>query len=151
MTIVNNYPAVPYFNDIMFVYKNRLFAIDFKQTILFFKFLPPPNRPLDVINSYYQNIYIKPYCRIGPYLIGLLLAYAIIINQNSRKLTKVIFEKSLINPILIVLFCFFRYSMVTVPIDPRLVIHNRFDFRRHNGNVTGKQWRHTKCTIGGDL
>ncbi|KAF7493708.1 Nose resistant to fluoxetine protein 6 [Sarcoptes scabiei] len=61
MTIVNNYPAVPYFNDII---------------------------PLDVINSYYQNIYIKPYCRIGPYLIGLLLAYAIIINQNSRKLTK---------------------------------------------------------------
>lgn len=32
--------------------------------------------PLDIINSYYQNIYIKPYCRIGPYIVGILLAYA---------------------------------------------------------------------------
>ena len=47
LTIINHYPAVPYFNDLV---------------------------PLSIMNSYYRNIYIKPYCRIGPYLIGILLA-----------------------------------------------------------------------------
>lgn len=47
-TAVNNYPAIPYISNVV---------------------------PLDLMNEYYAAIYIKPYCRLGPYLVGMLLGY----------------------------------------------------------------------------
>lgn len=38
-----------------------------------------------MVNSYYQNIYIKPYTRIGPYIIGMLMAYFIFRLGPERK------------------------------------------------------------------
>lgn len=48
LTAVYNYPAIPYISHIV---------------------------PTDLMNEYYANVYIKPYCRMGPYLVGILLGY----------------------------------------------------------------------------
>ncbi|KAH7645179.1 nose resistant to fluoxetine protein 6 isoform X1 [Dermatophagoides farinae] len=61
MTYVNQYPAVPYFND----------KID-----------------INIMNSYYKHVYIKPYCRIGPYIIGLLLAHEMMTTRRDVRLSK---------------------------------------------------------------
>lgn len=47
------------------------------------------HRDLETINSYYKNIYIKPYTRIGPYMIGVLLAYGLLTNTRDVRLSKV--------------------------------------------------------------
>lgn len=41
-----------------------------------------------MLNSYYQNVYIKPYCRIGPYLVGLLFAHYMLTSTEQRKSLK---------------------------------------------------------------
>ncbi|XP_027198414.2 nose resistant to fluoxetine protein 6-like [Dermatophagoides pteronyssinus] len=61
LTFVNGYPPVPLFNDLI---------------------------DLETINSYYKNIYIKPYTRIGPYMIGVLLAYGLLTNTRDVRLSK---------------------------------------------------------------
>ena len=54
------------------------------------------HRPEDVMNSYYKNVYIKPYCRMGPYIIGILVGY-LILHKKELTLTKVIIFFSLNN------------------------------------------------------
>lgn len=44
ITAINHYPAIPYINNIV---------------------------QLDVVNAYYKHVYIKPYCRMGPYIVGM--------------------------------------------------------------------------------
>ncbi|XP_035206228.1 nose resistant to fluoxetine protein 6-like [Stegodyphus dumicola] len=48
LTVVHHYPAVPYINS---------------------------DVSLGVINDYYKNVYIKPYCRMGPYIVGIAVGY----------------------------------------------------------------------------
>ncbi|KFM82164.1 Nose resistant to fluoxetine protein 6, partial [Stegodyphus mimosarum] len=48
LTVVYHYPAVPYINT---------------------------DVPLAVVNDYYKNVYIKPYCRMGPYIVGIAVGY----------------------------------------------------------------------------
>ncbi|GIX84227.1 nose resistant to fluoxetine protein 6 [Caerostris extrusa] len=55
ITAVNHYPAIPYISNIV---------------------------PLDVVNAYYKNVYIKPYCRIGPYIIGIAVGYFLLNNKE---------------------------------------------------------------------
>jgi len=43
----------------------------------------------EVVDEYYGSVYIKPYCRIGPYLVGIVLAYAIYTSQGDIKMKKV--------------------------------------------------------------
>ncbi|XP_017486840.1 PREDICTED: nose resistant to fluoxetine protein 6-like [Rhagoletis zephyria] len=56
LTVMNNYPAVSYFTD----------SITTQQLV-----------------GYYNSIYTKPYFRVGPYLVGILAAYAML--ENSFK------------------------------------------------------------------
>ncbi|GIY54443.1 nose resistant to fluoxetine protein 6 [Caerostris darwini] len=55
ITAVNHYPAIPYISNIV---------------------------PSDVVNAYYKNVYIKPYCRIGPYIIGIAVGYFLLNNKE---------------------------------------------------------------------
>ncbi|GBM54713.1 Nose resistant to fluoxetine protein 6 [Araneus ventricosus] len=48
ITAVNHYPAIPYMNNIL---------------------------PAELVNDYYKNVYIKTYCRMGPYIIGIAVGY----------------------------------------------------------------------------
>ncbi|XP_067140919.1 nose resistant to fluoxetine protein 6-like [Centruroides vittatus] len=48
LTAAHNYPAIPYVSNIV---------------------------PTDLMNEYFAAVYIKPYCRMGPYLVGILLGY----------------------------------------------------------------------------
>lgn len=48
ITAQNHYPAIPYINEVV---------------------------PLDVVNAYYKDVYIKPYCRMGPFIVGIALGY----------------------------------------------------------------------------
>ncbi|CAG2167193.1 unnamed protein product, partial [Oppiella nova] len=61
LTLINDFPAVPYINDVV------------EQA---------------VVDKYYRLLYIKPYCRVGPYLVGILLAYAIYTSQGDIKMKK---------------------------------------------------------------
>ncbi|OTF70756.1 hypothetical protein BLA29_007079 [Euroglyphus maynei] len=61
LTYINSYPAVPYFNNQV---------------------------ELNTLNSYYKHVYIKPYCRIGPYMIGLLLAYGMMTTRRDVRLSR---------------------------------------------------------------
>ncbi|OQR69130.1 nose resistant to fluoxetine protein 6-like [Tropilaelaps mercedesae] len=54
---VNNYPAMPYISNIV---------------------------PLESLNGYSANVYIKPYCRMGPYLVGMVTGY--VIHQSNGRL-----------------------------------------------------------------
>ncbi|GFU45895.1 nose resistant to fluoxetine protein 6 [Nephila pilipes] len=51
ITAINNYPAIPYISNIV---------------------------PLNKMNEYYKNVYIKPYCRMGPYIVGIGIAYLLL-------------------------------------------------------------------------
>ncbi|KAI1289959.1 Nose resistant to fluoxetine protein 6 [Halotydeus destructor] len=66
LTFTNNFPAVPYINDLV---------------------------PQDIVNEYYGAIYIKPYTRVGPYLVGMVLGYILYtmdgklhLSQNQSRL-----------------------------------------------------------------
>lgn len=59
LTAINDYPAVPYING---------------------------NVSLSKLNEYYGMIYIKPYCRIGPYAIGMLFGYYFIHKGHAKTL-----------------------------------------------------------------
>ncbi|XP_054707716.1 nose resistant to fluoxetine protein 6-like isoform X2 [Uloborus diversus] len=48
ITAINHLPAIPYTNDVL---------------------------PLELVNKYYREVYIKPYCRMGPYIIGIAVGY----------------------------------------------------------------------------
>ncbi|XP_042912013.1 nose resistant to fluoxetine protein 6-like [Parasteatoda tepidariorum] len=48
ITAQNHYPAIPYINNVV---------------------------PLDLVNEYYKNVYIKPYCRMGPFIVGMAIGY----------------------------------------------------------------------------
>ncbi|CAG2106234.1 unnamed protein product [Medioppia subpectinata] len=61
LTLINGFPAVPYINDVI------------EQA---------------VVDKYYALLYIKPYCRVGPYLVGILLAYAIYTSKGDIKMKK---------------------------------------------------------------
>ncbi|RWS12604.1 hypothetical protein B4U79_11987 [Dinothrombium tinctorium] len=50
--------------------------------------LPVICRPLNVMNEYYGKIYIKPYCRVGPYLVGIALGYIIHSSNGKFKISK---------------------------------------------------------------
>ena len=62
LTALNDYPAIPYLNG---------------------------NITLDKLNDYYGYIYIKPWSRIGPFLIGMLFGYLIYRGHIKAKLSKV--------------------------------------------------------------
>ncbi|RWS30003.1 Nose resistant to fluoxetine protein 6-like protein, partial [Leptotrombidium deliense] len=62
LTLVKHYPAVPYFNDLV---------------------------AESIVNEYYGAIYIKPYCRIGPYLVGIALGYLIYASNGQLQLKKI--------------------------------------------------------------
>lgn len=47
------------------------------------------HRPIDIVNAYYKNVYIKPYCRMGPYIIGILVGY-LILHKKELLLNRVI-------------------------------------------------------------
>lgn len=47
-------------------------------------------REQDIVNSYYKNVYIKPYCRIGPYIVGILVGY-MLLHKKELILKKVLF------------------------------------------------------------
>lgn len=55
-TAVNDYPAAPYMSDIV---------------------------PLDKMNDYMGYVYVKPYCRIGPFLVGMAAGYVLHRTQGS--------------------------------------------------------------------
>ena len=61
LTIVNHYPPVPYLTNIT---------------------------SREALDGYYGWIYIKPWCRIGPYLIGISIAYLIYLHNNKPKIKK---------------------------------------------------------------
>ena len=42
------------------------------------------------MNDYYGSIYIKPYSRVGPYLVGIALGYIVYTYDTKRPLSKVI-------------------------------------------------------------
>ncbi|XP_064457551.1 nose resistant to fluoxetine protein 6-like isoform X2 [Ornithodoros turicata] len=44
--------------------------------------------PVEEMNEYFADVYIKPYCRIGPFLIGMLTGYAIHVTKGSIILRK---------------------------------------------------------------
>lgn len=62
LTAINDYPAIPYLNG---------------------------NITLDKLNDYYGQIYIKPWSRIGPFLIGMLFGYLIYRGYMKARLSKV--------------------------------------------------------------
>ncbi|PRD30003.1 UNVERIFIED_CONTAM: nrf-6 [Trichonephila clavipes] len=66
ITGLNNYPAIPYISNIV---------------------------PLDVMNQYYKYVYIKPYCRMGPYIVGIGLADFILHYKelNIKRITAAFF------------------------------------------------------------
>lgn len=43
----------------------------------------------DIMNGYFDDIYIKPWCRIGPYCVGLLLGDLILLHGRSFKVNRV--------------------------------------------------------------
>ena len=61
ITITRHFPAVPYMND-----------------------MTAP----DVVNEYYGSVYIKPYTRIGPYLIGMALGFILYILDGKIRLSR---------------------------------------------------------------
>lgn len=44
-----------------------------------------------MVDEYYAAIYIKPYTRIGPYLVGMFLGYVLFVSKGKTHLTKVSF------------------------------------------------------------
>lgn len=74
LTVMNNYPAVSYFTDSMYVNVSQLDKTVWK-SINF--------RTTQQLVGYYNSIYTKPYFRVGPYLVGILAAYAML--KNSFK------------------------------------------------------------------
>lgn len=60
ITIMRNYPAVPYMNDLI---------------------------GSETVDEYYGNVYIKPYARMGPYLVGMGLGYFMYIRDNKVRLS----------------------------------------------------------------
>lgn len=63
LTAVNDYPAIPYLNA--------------------------DNITLSKLNDYYGAIYIKPWSRIGPFLIGMLFGYLIYRGYTKTKISTV--------------------------------------------------------------
>lgn len=61
ITAVYHYPPVPYIGDVI---------------------------PQEVSNEFSSNVYIKPYCRMGPYLIGMLFGYFLSVNPGGLVLSK---------------------------------------------------------------
>ena len=61
LTILNHLPAVPYMSDVV---------------------------SQDVMNEYYGMIYIKPYTRIGPYLVGMALGFVLYSREGKITLSK---------------------------------------------------------------
>ncbi|XP_053208428.1 nose resistant to fluoxetine protein 6-like isoform X2 [Panonychus citri] len=61
LTIVNHYPPVPYLTNIT---------------------------SRETLDGYYAWIYIKPWCRIGPYLIGIAIAYLIYLRNSKPSIKK---------------------------------------------------------------
>lgn len=60
ITITRHFPAVPYMNDM----------------------IAP-----DVVNEYYGAVYIKPYTRVGPYLVGMALGFLLYTMEGKIRLT----------------------------------------------------------------
>lgn len=56
LTAINDYPATAYISSIV---------------------------PIEKMNDYMGDVYIKPYCRIGPFLVGMLVGYVIHITQGA--------------------------------------------------------------------
>lgn len=56
LTALNDYPAFPYISVIV---------------------------PIEKMNDYMRDVYIKPYCRIGPFLVGMLVGYFIHVTQGA--------------------------------------------------------------------
>lgn len=61
ITIARGYPAVPYMNDLI---------------------------GSETVNEYYGNVYIKPYARMGPYLVGMGLGYFMYTVENKIRLSR---------------------------------------------------------------
>jgi len=40
-------------------------------------------------NDFFKKGYVKPYTRIGPYIIGILLGYALLFFKNSPKYERI--------------------------------------------------------------
>ncbi|CAN7937025.1 unnamed protein product [Ixodes hexagonus] len=56
LTAINDYPAFPYISAIV---------------------------PIEKMNDYMRDVYIKPYCRVGPFLVGMLVGYVIHVTQGA--------------------------------------------------------------------
>lgn len=63
LTVINDFPAMPYVTLSLFSVEKR--------------------------NAYMNDVYIKPYCRIGPSLIGMLMGYVLHVTKGS-----IVFRKS---------------------------------------------------------
>ncbi|XP_074595938.1 nose resistant to fluoxetine protein 6-like [Brevipalpus obovatus] len=61
LTVVNHFPPVPYLNIVI---------------------------SQEVLNNYYGSIYIKPWCRLGPYVVGIILGYLIQTLEHKINLKK---------------------------------------------------------------
>ncbi|XP_054157680.1 nose resistant to fluoxetine protein 6-like [Oppia nitens] len=91
LSFANGFPAVPYFSDVI---------------------------DQQVVNQYYGLLYIKPYCRLGPYLVGIVLAYFIYTSQRDIKLKKVWVSTGWVLSVvtsLSVLFAMFQANNGNVP------------------------------------
>lgn len=60
-TAINDFPAAPYMSDIT---------------------------PLDKLNDFMGKVYVKPYCRIGPFLVGMVTGYILHRTQGSSIIRK---------------------------------------------------------------
>ncbi|KAI1292044.1 Nose resistant to fluoxetine protein 6 [Halotydeus destructor] len=60
LTFTRHFPAVPYINDLV---------------------------PQDIVNDYYGAIYIKPYTRVGPYLVGMAFGFLLYTLDGNVHLT----------------------------------------------------------------